>query len=301
MLHHRYSVMGTTGNTLTYSGALTALHQRTQTEANQLIRAEWKVEKNGNTLKLYLEQPRYQRVGLNVSWRSPHLKLNIPNTETIKITTSNGSVNIRSINGNCVVQTSNAPISMFDIKGTANLKTSNGSITLKSIEGSVIADDSNGSIRASSIHGTTNLHTSNAAVNLDNMVGPVTAYNNNGAIMAASNIDGNWDLETSNARIALSVPSRTNAKTHASTSHGSINGNVHWISSPSGQHVCILGRGLRRVALNTSNGSISKYYPHAFAQAKQLTRPKNYDKIQKQTGQHQEMREDPPPGGSLEG
>lgn len=256
------SVIGTKGNTLTYSGELTALHQRTQNEADQLVHSEWKIEKNGDTLKLTLEQPMSHRVGFNTSWRSPHLELNIPSAIATKITTSNGSVNIQAMDASCKVQTSNAPITASDINGSVNLQTSDGTITLEKITGSTTANDSNARIDASTVGGSANFRTSNGALNLNNIAGSVTVDDSNGAIVASSAINNTWDLRTTNAHISLSVLRNTNAKISASTSNASIGGNIPWKSNASDQGDAILGTGSNQVHLQSSNGSISVNYAH---------------------------------------
>lgn len=248
---------GTSGTTVKYSGALTALHQRTQADANRLIRSEWKVERSGDTLKLFLQQRPSQREGLNASWRSPHLELQIPRTMTTEIRTSNGSVNISAMDAECVVQTSNDTVTASDVNGSVNMTTSSGKITLKNITGSVTVRDSNGGIDASTIRGAANLQTSNGAIILKTVTGSVEALNSNGAITGSSVINGKWFLKTSNAHISLSVPRNTNASIYASTSNGSIKGGVHWISQSSDTASCNLGSGVNKVQLETSNGSIS--------------------------------------------
>jgi hypothetical protein len=254
------TVTGTKGNTLTYSGELTALHQKTQNEANQLVRSEWKIEKNGDTLKLVLEQPLSQRAGFNTSWRSPHLELNIPSTLATEIATLDGSVNIQSIDSNIKVQTSNDTITATNINGSANLQTTNGRVTLQNIAGSITAENSNGRIDASSVRGSANFHTSNGVMNLNNIGGSVTAVDSNSAIVSSSAINNTWNLRTSNGRISLSFPRGTNAKINASTSNASIGGNISWKSNASGQGTAILGTGSNQIHLQASNGSISVNY-----------------------------------------
>lgn len=251
------TVIGTNRKTLAYSGELTALHQRTQSEANQLVRSEWKTQKNGDTLTLILEQPMSQRVGFNTSWKSPHLELNVPSAVATKITTSNGSVNMKSMDANCKIQTSNSAVIASDINGKVDLQTSDGKITVKNIMGSVTATDSNAGIEASSIHGSVNLRTSNGTITLNNITGSATVINSNSAIHATSSINNKWHLETTNAHISLSVPTNTSASITASTSNASIAGNVHWNTNDSGRGNCILGTGLNQVRLQTTNGSIS--------------------------------------------
>jgi len=254
------TVIGTKGNSLTYSGALTALHQRTQNEANQLVRSEWKIEKNGDTLKLILEQPRSQREGLNASWRSHHLELNIPSTVATEITTSNGSVNLKSMDANIKVRTSNDPITASNINGSADLQTSDGTVTLKNIAGSITATNSNARINASSVHGSANLHTTNGTINLNSIGGSVTAIDSNGAIVATSAINNTWDLRTSNGRISLSIPRSTDTKINATTTNASIQGNIPWQSKDSGQGTAKLCNGPNQIHLQTSDGTISVNY-----------------------------------------
>ncbi|MFB5189474.1 DUF4097 family beta strand repeat-containing protein [Alicyclobacillus fastidiosus] len=256
------TVVGTSGNTLTYSGELTVLHQKTQEEADQLVRSEWKIQKSGDTLTLTLEQPRSQWAGLNVSWRSPQLELTVPSAMATQIKTSNGAVNIQTMNASVRVQTSNARITASSIHGSVALQTSNGKITVKNMMGSVTAVDSNAGIEAASIHGSVDLRSSNGSITLNSITGSATAIDSNSAIDATSSINNKWYLETTNGHIALSVPTNTNATISASTSNASIRGNVHWNSNDSGQGSCILGTGLHQVHLETSNGSITVNYSH---------------------------------------
>jgi hypothetical protein len=165
-----------------------------------------------------------------------------------KLKTSNGSVRIAKLNGPLDVQTSNASVEVNDQTGDTTVQTSNGSIRAEDIRGSFEATTSNASIHASQIdpepHKLLRLETSNGKVELT-LDHPK---------------DNDLRIKTSNASILLRLPAGAGGQLRARTSNSSISTDFD-VTVKSGQmsksHMeGTIGSGGPLLELITSNGSI---------------------------------------------
>jgi DUF4097 and DUF4098 domain-containing protein YvlB len=236
----KVEVLGTTENEISYTGEL-LVNAASQVKANENIKSNWKVRQNGDTLELVLEQkgPKWNLFSI-FDWtqKSPHLTVQIPQSLLTKIETSNGSVQVK------------------DINGEADIKTSNGAITVLNVQGNVKADTSNGSGTFTNIKGSLDIQTNNGSLNLTNISGSVTAESSNGSIKGSSLINGDWDVITSNGRINLAIPKNSNANIEADTSNGKIGGDFDWEKGDKTHCTGTIGTGENKVSLQSSNGSI---------------------------------------------
>jgi len=120
----------------------------------------------------------------------------------------------------------------------------------------------NGHIEASGVRGNLHLSTTNGRIEAMQCGGALDASTTNGRITAQLvevTPGKRVNLETTNGRIALSVPKNFAARVDAETSHGSITSEIP-ISSTSSEHHSLRGTmnggGNGDVRLRTTNGSI---------------------------------------------
>jgi hypothetical protein len=141
--------------------------------------------------------------------------------------TSNGHVKVTDQKAEIRVRTSNGAIELTDTEGHAELRTSNGAMTLAVHRGGVEGETSNGAVSAD-------------------------------VAELASGED--VDLETSNGKIELHLPSDVSAHFDASTSNGSVTvsgfGNVQFELNEPTHKKGTIGSGASEIKLKTSNGSI---------------------------------------------
>jgi hypothetical protein len=144
-----------------------------------------------------------------------------------------------------------------------DLHTSNGRVEVVDQKADVRVRTSNGAIELTNTEGRAELHTSNGAMTLRAHRGPVQGETSNGTVSAdiadlASFED--VELENSNGRIELRVPSDVSARFDASTSNGHVTisgfSSVRYeIDEPTHKKGTI-GSGASEIELKTSNGNI---------------------------------------------
>lgn len=240
----KVEVTGTNGEEITYNGELLA-NGSSQEKADQAMKSDWRVQRNGDTLELVLEQkgPKWNLFSI-FDWtqKKAFITVKIPQSLLTRIETSNGSVQVSNMNGDSEIKTSNGPITLINIQGNVKANTSNGSGTFTNITGSL------------------DMHTNNGGLTLKNITGNVTAESSNGSIRGSSIINGNWECTTSNGRITLAIPENANANIEAKTSNGSVGGDLEWQTGEKTHRSSKLGSGSNKISLKSSNGSIDVDY-----------------------------------------
>jgi hypothetical protein len=236
----KVEVTGTDEQKISYSGELSA-NGTSQEKADQATESNWKVQRNGDTLELVLEQkgPKWNLFSI-FDWtrKSPYLIVQIPQSLLTKIETSNGSIHVSDMNGD------------------ADVKSSNGAITVINVQGNIKANTSNGSGTFTNIKGSLDMQTNNGGLTLTDITGAVVAKSSNGSIKGSSLINGKWDCVTSNGKITLAIPKNTDATIEANTSNGKVGGDLEWQKNEKSHCLGTIGAGTYDVSLKTTNGSV---------------------------------------------
>jgi hypothetical protein len=237
----KVEITGTTGQEVSYTGKLLA-KSSSQEKADEVLKSDWKVQKNGDTLEIILDQNQAKWSLFSIfDWttKTPYLNVEIPQSLLTRIQTSNGSVHVDSMNGD------------------TDIKSSNGSITVINEHGNVKANTSNGSGTFTDVDGSVDVHTNNGSLTFTNISGAVASDTSNGSIKGSSMINGKWDCVTSNGRITLAIPVKTDARIEAKTSNGSVGGELEWQTGEKTHRSATIGAGTYEVSLKTSNGSVN--------------------------------------------
>ncbi len=111
----------------------------------------------------------------------------IPDVQSARLESSNGSLKLESLGGNAELRTSNGSIRVNDHRGPVKARSSNGSVKLANVRGNVDLDTSNGSIEAERVTGTIDAETSNGSIKVE----------------IARDYRGEFSLKTSNGRLKL--------------------------------------------------------------------------------------------------
>ena len=159
--------------------------------------------------------------------------------------------------------TSNGAIEISTVNGTVRLHSNNGAITASALKGSVTAESSNGSISAEDLDGRCDVSTSNGRIKVSGRFDGLNAHSSNGLIEAhaasGSTTASGWDIGTSNAPIELSLPTTLKADLDLSTSNGGMQlelpVTVQGFQDQSHLHGLLNGGG-PEVSVHTSNGHI---------------------------------------------
>ena len=191
------------------------------------------------------------------------IEVQMPQNADLKIETSNGAVDVSSVDGDVSIHTSNGRVNAEHLSGTIDIGSSNGGITLNALRGTVKAYTSNGAIKATDLEGKCWMATSNGAVNVDGRFESLDVATGNGSVVAraepGSKISSGWNIRTSNAGVTLSVPRDLAATLDASTSNGGISMDlpltVQGVISNTRIRGALNGGG-PEVSIRTSNASI---------------------------------------------
>ncbi len=180
------------------------------------------------------------------------------------------------------IVSSNGPLRIEEVRGSARLETSNASVTLRQLEGSVEAQTSNGAINGSDLTGDFRLRTSNGGVRLERLKGTFDVRTSNSPITARiaepaadrpirlTTSNGSVELTldhynanpvavaTSNGAITLRLPASTGARIEASVSNASVHTDFELLGRLETKNRLegIIGAGGPLIRLTTSNGTI---------------------------------------------
>lgn len=190
-------------------------------------------------LALKVEWPNNRRVNSE----GCDFNVGIPDTDGIKIVTSNGS------------------IQLSNLSGKAELDTSNSRITIGSHTGDVEATTMNGGINSEMVVGIQNLTTSNSSIKVKNATSSVRIATTNGPVDLefADEAKGPFEIKTSNSRVKVKTGASFEGIVSMKTSNASIKNETS---------ATIIDQGKRRLQLQfgeattpskivTSNGSIT--------------------------------------------
>jgi len=166
-------------------------------------------------------------IGQSVQMANIHYYLQVPRSTSLALTTSNGAVRVRSV------------------EGRVEASTTNGNVEASGIRGSLSARTTNGEVRLARIAGATDAETTNGGVEVE---------------LASVPTRGRMRIETTNGNIELTLPRELSAALEAETTNGRVNINYKLttqgvISSKSIRGT--IGGGGVRIELQTTNGDIN--------------------------------------------
>lgn len=233
-------------------------------------KADWAQElkldssQEGNTVALEARVAEHSWWGWgHFGSRRLNIEVRMPQNADLKIETSNGAVDVSSVDGDVSIHTSNGRVNAERLSGTIDIGSSNGGITLNALHGTVKAYTSNGVIRAAGLEGKCWMATSNGGVNVDGRFESLDIATGNGSVVAraepGSKISSGWSIHTSNAAVTLSVPKDLAATLDASTSNGGITLDLPLTLQGASSNTRIRGAlngGGPEVSIRTSNASI---------------------------------------------
>lgn len=192
------------------------------------------------------------------------IEVHMPRNADLQLQTSNGAVDLASLNGDIGIHTSNGQIRAEQLSGTMDIGSSNGAITLETLKGTLQVHTSNGAISARGVDGRCELGTSNGRIQVSGRFDSLDIHSSNGPVIAraetGSTMASAWSITTTNSAVDLSVPSGLKATLDASTSNGGITVDlpvtVQGYQSRS-RFAGTLNGGGPDLSIHTSNGSMS--------------------------------------------
>ena len=184
-----------------------------------------RIEQTDNRLEIYSDHPRKEwgwGRSLSVSY-----ELTVPKRIDLDLNTTNGSIEIGTVEGKIGANTTNGSIYIGTVEGQLRANTTNGNVEIDGVQGSVSVRTTNGGIdvELTSSDGSEDLlyTTTNGSIN----------------ISLPGDIKGNFEAKTTNGHIETDFPISVRGKISGKTVKGDLNGG-----------------GDTNISIKTTNGSI---------------------------------------------
>ena len=173
-------------------------------------------EQDGNRIVIKVTAPRgsdgHRGVQIGVHFSpTARLRVALPRNTQLSVTSEDGSL---------VVE---------DVTGKITLRTKDGSIRASRLAGEILARSGDGSIRVDRAEGKLDLETDDGSITLEAKPTSLRAHTGDGTIRfdvdADSVMADDWDLQTGDGSVVLSLPGSFNAVLDAETRDGSVRAN----------------------------------------------------------------------------
>ncbi len=190
-------------------------------------------------------EARSRSGGLNLFGGSPGVEIIVktPAATNIDLTTSNGPIELRGIEGSGPVRTSNGRILLENVKSRHDMRTSNGRVEVNGMEGDGDVKTTNGSIKLIDVRGVFQVSTTNGSIVFDGELPQGTASR----------------LESSNGSIKVNLAGEPSLRIDALTSNGRVRSELQAskiISQEKNRLVATIGEGEGELFVRTTNGSV---------------------------------------------
>jgi hypothetical protein len=154
------------------------------------------------------------------------IEVRMPKDADLRLQTTNGGIDVSSVDGTISIQTRNGRINARQLSGTIDIVSTNGGIELDTLKGAVSVHTTNGHITASRLDGKCDLSTTNGGVQVEGRFESLDLSSTNGGIVAraesGSKMSSGWHIRTTNGRVDLSVPTDLKANLNVDTNNGRI-------------------------------------------------------------------------------
>jgi hypothetical protein len=155
-----------------------------------------------------------------------NITIRMPRDADLQLTTTNGDVNVSSLNGQVAIHTQNGKIDAQHLLGSVDIGSSNGAITLDTLQGTMTVHTTNGPITASRLDGKCEVSTTNGLVRVEGRFESLDITSTNGGVFTraepGSRMASDWRIETTNGGVYMSVPKDLAANLDVNTNNGSI-------------------------------------------------------------------------------
>jgi Putative adhesin len=191
------------------------------------------------------------------------ITIRMPRDADLQLTTTNGDIDVSSVNGKVAIHTQNGKIDAQHLVGTLDIGSSNGAITLDTLQGAMTVYTTNGSITASRLDGKCEVSTTNGLVRIEGRFESLDITSTNGSVFTraeeGSRMASDWRIETTNGGVDMSVPKDLAANLDVNTHNGSIKLDLPvTVQGEAGGNSVrgILNGGGPEMSLRTTNASI---------------------------------------------
>ncbi|WP_280771326.1 DUF4097 family beta strand repeat-containing protein [Salipaludibacillus daqingensis] len=210
MPNARLRIEGTDEEQVSLSGTVKA-NKNSESEVEKLFNKSRKVETKGNEFQYIVERTDsswfFWSNNVNVEF-----VISIPRDRLVDVKITNGSVDVLNVDEDVDVKTTNGRVTIESVEGNVDVRNTNGIVSLRDIAGEVEAITTNGRVSATNLASDVSLKTTNGAVEVE-----------------SNQVNGDWDLETTNGNVTLRIPQDSDVFFQGKTTNGSVDGDLDWV------------------------------------------------------------------------
>jgi DUF4097 and DUF4098 domain-containing protein YvlB len=215
-------------------------------------------EQNGNRVLVKVTRPgrsddEFSGVQIGVHFSpSARLRVALPRNSQLTAMSGDGAITIEDVNGKISLTTNDGSVRASRVGGEIVVRSGDGSIRIDRAEGSLDVETEDGSITLNAKPTTLRARTSDGTVRLE--------------VAADSAMSGDWDVQTGDGSVVLTLPSEFNAVLDAETRDGAVRANYPALRDVerAGEDrderrrtlQATLGSGGRTLRVRTGDGSI---------------------------------------------
>ena len=181
-------------------------------------------QQSGNQVTLTAHTKSHITIG--VSTRRLSTEVYMPRNADLQIDSSDGSIDVSSVNGNVTVQTKDGAVKATQLTGKIDLATSDGNVTVDSLKGQIRLHSGDGTISGGGLDGKCEASTTDGQIHLAGRFDTLSLRSSDGAVSASaasgSQMSSGWEIKTTDGSVDVAVPKDLRANLDASTSDGRI-------------------------------------------------------------------------------
>jgi DUF4097 and DUF4098 domain-containing protein YvlB len=178
---------------------------------------------DGNLVELTMEM---KNIGIGVNTRHVLIEVRMPKNADLQLETSDGAIEIGTLNGKVKAHTSDGHVKLADINGPIDVTTSDGSVEARTLKGTVKLHTSDGSITATGIDGPLEASSSDGSVRVEGRFDSLDVHSGDGSVTtqidAGSVISSAWQVSSNDGSIEVSLPADFKTDLDVSTGDGHI-------------------------------------------------------------------------------
>jgi hypothetical protein len=177
------------------------------------------------------------QVGVNFS-PTARLRVALPRSSQLSAKSGDGSISVEDLDGRIALTTTDGSVRATRLSGEITVRSGDGSIRMDRIEGKIDLETDDGSITLEAKPAMLRARTSDGSIRVD--------------VEPDSVMSEDWDIQTGDGSVTVSLPSSFNAEIDAETRDGSVRGNHSALTNETREGE---GRSERRRTLKATVGS----------------------------------------------
>jgi len=172
-------------------------------------------EQQGNKIVFKVSGPsRHESKGIQIGVNfspSARLRIALPRQSQITAKSSDGSITIEDVTGKVTLNTADGSVRATRVSGELMVRSGDGAIRMDGVEGKLDLETDDGSISGEATPSVLRAHTGDGSIRIE--------------VHADSKMSDNWDVQTSDGSVVLTLPADFNGEVDAESRDGTVRAN----------------------------------------------------------------------------